>query len=166
MESIEGFIDKKLIPFTFILSKNPVLLHDLLDANRQSKDRLTPSGSALGYKVNNKNMLVSFFVIAHIFFILPALGILHDSFANMDCHLSIVSAVVFTGLMFVSFSAFKEYLVERVSTNRIKEAWVLHFPLFSYEEHSQKVADLYNEAIKKKVPRGELEYFVMKGLSR
>jgi len=166
MISIDKFIDNKLIPFVFILSKNPILFHDLLDANRQLRDNLSPSGATLGYKIHTKNMFIAFLAIVHIVFIFPSLVLLHEIFSNMDCHLSIISAIVFTGLFFVSFSIFKEYLIEQISTKRVKEGWNLHFPLFDYEQYNKKVADIYNDAIKKKVPRGELEYFVMNGLSK
>ncbi|MGE4398439.1 MAG: hypothetical protein AB7D29_02855 [Campylobacterales bacterium] len=166
MADINKIVDDKLVPFVFIVSRNPVLFHDLLDANRQIKDNMTPNGAALGYKIHTKNMFAAFLFLVHIFFIFPAVGILHEAFVKMDCHLSIISAVVFTGLFFVSYSIFKEYLIERISLKRIREAWSLHFPLFDYETYGSKVADIYNEAIKKKVPRGELEFFVMSKLSQ
>lgn len=166
MVDINKIIDEKLVPFVFIVSRNPVLFHDLLDANRQIKDNMTPNGAALGYKIHTKNMFVAFLFLVHIFFIFPAVSLLHEIFAKMNCHLSIISAVIFTGLFFVLYSIFKEYLIERISLKRIKEAWSLHFPLFDYETYSSKVADIYNEAIKKKVPRGELEFFVMSKLSQ
>ncbi len=166
MFDIHKIIDEKLIPNVFIISKNPVLFHDLLDANRQIKDNMTPNSGALGYKIHTKNMFASFIFLVHIFFIFPALGILHEAFAKMNCHLSIILAVVFTGLFFVSYSIYKEYLVERISLKRIREAWALHFPLFDYDTYSSKVAEIYNEAIKKKVSRGELEFFIMSKLSK
>ncbi len=165
MNSIDKIVDKKLLPFVFTVSNNPILFQDLLDANRQIKDNLIPNSATLGYKVNTKNMFIAFLILVHIFFIFPGVGILHEILAKMDCHLSIISAIVFTGLFFVSYSIFKEYLIERISLKRIKEAWSLHFPLFDYETYSSKVAEIYNEAIKKKVPRGELEFFVMSKLS-
>ncbi len=166
MTSIDKFVDEKLLPFVFIISKNPVLFHDLLDANRQIKDNMTPNAGALGYRIHTKNMFIAFLLLVHIVFIFPAVTILHELFVKMDCHLSIISAVVFTGLFFVSYSIFKEYLIERISLKRIKAGWSLHFPLFEYETYGKKVADIYNDAIKKKVPRGELEYFIMSNLSK
>lgn len=166
MISINRFVDDKLIPFVFIISKNPILLHDLLDANRQLRDNLSPSSATLGYKIHTKNMFIAFLAIVHIVFIFPSLALLHNVFSNMDCHLSIISAVVFTGLFFVSFSVFKEYLIEHITIKRAKEGWALHFPLFDYDKYSKQVADIYNDAIKKKVPRGELEYFIMNALSK
>jgi len=166
MSSIDKIVDKKLLPFVFVVSKNPVLFHDLLDANRQLKDNMTPNSGVLGYKIHTKNMFIAFLFLVHIAFIFPAITILHEVFAKMNCHLSIISAVVFTGLFFVSYSIFKEYLIERISIKRVQGAWSLHFPAFDYETYGKKVADIYNDAIKKKVPRGELEYFVMSNLSK
>lgn len=166
MPSIDNFVEKKLMPFVFIVSRNPVLFHDLLDANRQIKDNMTPNSAALGYKIHTKNMFISFLLFMHIVFIFPLLTLLHEVFAKMNCHLSIILAIVFTGFFFVSYSIFKEYLVERISLKRVKDAWLLHFPAFEYDAYGKKVADIYNDAIKKKVPRGELEYFVMSNLSK
>lgn len=166
MTGIDKFISQKLLPFVFVVSKNPILFHDLLEANRQIKDNITPNAAALGYKIDTKNMFIAFLLLAHILFILPAVAIVHELFVKMDCHLSIIFAIVFTGLFFVSYSLFKEYLIGLISQERIKEGWKLHFPAFDYESYSKKVADIYNDAIKKKVPRGELEYFVMSNLSK
>jgi len=166
MTSIDKIVDKKLLPFVFIVSKNPVLFHDLLDANRQMQDNMTPNSALLGYKIHTKNMFISFLFIIHMVFIFPAITILHEVFAKMNCHLSIISAIIFTGFFFVSYSIYKEYLLERISVRRIKEAWSLHFPLFDYDTYSKKLASIYNDAIKKKVSRGELEYFVMSNLSK
>lgn len=166
MSNIDKFIDEKLLPFVFVTSKSPTLFHDLLDANRQLKDGMTPNGGALGYKIRLKNMYIAFLVLIHVVFVLPAVTVLHNLFTKMDCHLSIISAVIFTGLFFVSFSIFKEYLIEKISLKRVKEGWSLHFPLFDFETYASKVADIYNDALKKKVPRGELEYFVMSNLSK
>lgn len=166
MTKIDNFIDEKLLPFVFTSSKNPILFHDLLDANRQLKDGMTPNSGALGYKIKLKNMYIAFLILVHIVFVFPAITVLHKLFVKMDCHLSIISAVIFTGLFFVSFSIFKEYMIEKISIKRVKEGWTLHFPPFEYDSYSKKVADIYNDSIKKKVPRGELEYFVMSNLSK
>jgi len=161
MNKILDFIDTTLIPYVFIVSKAPILFHDLLDANRQLQENILPAPGLLGFKPHTKNIFISFLFFVHIFFIFPALGILHELFVKTDCHLSIIAAVVFTGLFFIGYSIYREFLTERIAKKRVIEGWSLHFPHFSYDEYGKKVADIYNEAIKKKVSRGELEFFVM-----
>ena len=163
---LDYFIEKKLIPYIFIVSSNPILFHDLLEANRQLKDRLTPNSGALGYKIKLKNLYISFLTLIHLFFIIPGVALFHKPLAKLDCHLSIILAVVITGAIFIGFTAFRELLVEKISALRVEEGWRLHFPLFDYEVYSQKVADIYTKAVKKKVSRGELEFYIMGELAK
>jgi membrane-bound acyltransferase YfiQ involved in biofilm formation len=163
---IEKFVDEKLVPFVFITSQNPILFHDLLEANRQLKEGLIPSSSALGYRIKLRNMYIAFLVLIHLFFILPGTVIFHNSLAKLDCHLSIILAIVVTGAFFIGFTAFRDYMVDKISQQRVKEGWRLHFPLFDFDSFSDKVAAIYTQAVKKKISRGELEFFVMSELSK
>ncbi len=166
MDKIDSFVEKKLIPYVFITSSSPILFHDLLEANRQLKDRLTPSSGALGYRIKLKNLYISFLSFIHLFFIIPGVTLFHKPLAKLNCHLSIILAVVITGVVFIGFTAFREFLIEKISIIRVKEAWKLHFPLFDFDAYSQKVADIYTGAVKKKISRGELEFFVMNELTK
>ena len=163
---LDCFIDKKLIPYVFIVSSNPILFHDLLEANRQLKDRLTPNSGALGYKIKLKNLYISFLALIHLILIIPGVALFHKPLAKLDCHLSIIFAVVITGTIFIGFTAFREFLIEKISAQRVEEGWRLHFPLFDYSTYSQKVADIYTKAVKKKISRGELEFFIMGELAK
>jgi hypothetical protein len=57
-------------------------------------------------------------------------------------------------------------MVDKISQKRVREAWKIHFPMFEFDEYSVKVAKIYAESIKKKVSRGELEFFVMSELTK
>jgi len=164
--AITNFTDEKIIPFTFAISQNPILFHDLLDANRLLRDGMVPESGPLGYRIKMGNTYLVFFILAHIFFIFPAMALSHMLLTKMDCHLSIVAAIVFTGLFFTSFTMFKEHLIDRVSLSRVKAGWKLHFPLFDFDTYGAKVARIYSEALKKKVSRGELEFFMMSELTK
>ncbi len=166
MSKIDSFINKKLIPYVFLTSQNPVLFHDLLEANRQLRDGLMPNSGALGYKIKLSHIYIAFLVFIHLFFIIPAVALFHKPLAHLNCHLSIILAVVITGVFFIGFSIFREFLVEKISHQRVKEGWKLHFPLFDFDTFSQKVADIYTESLKKKISRGELEFFVMNELTK
>ncbi len=163
---IDKFVDEKLLPFVFKVSESPILFHDLLDANRQIKDGMIPNGGSLGYRMKMGSMYLSFFFLAHIFFILPGIVITHALLAKLNCHLSIIAAVIFTGLFFTWFTLYKEWLIDKISYKRVRLAWGVHFPLFDYDEYSTKVSSIYAESIRKKIPRGELEFFVMSALTK
>lgn len=165
-QRINKFINEKLIPFVFITSNSPILFADLLEANRQLKDQIVPNATQLGYRIRTTNMYIAFFILVHIAFILPGTAITHALLAKLNCHLSIIAAVVITGLFFTWFTLFREFLVDRVSFIRVQIGWKLHFPLFDFNEYSDKVAKIYTEAVKKKIPRGELEFFVMSELAK
>jgi len=162
----DRFIDEKLIPFIFVISESPILFHDLLEANKQIKDGMIPSSGHLGYRMKLGNMYMAFFFLAHVLFILPGIIILHAIFAKLNCHLSIIAAVLFTGLFFTWFTIFKEWLIDKISLKRVKDGWKLHFPLFDFDTYSLEVSKIYSEAVKKKIPRGELEFFVMSELTK
>ena len=51
-----------------------------------------------------------------------------------------------------------------MALKRIQAAWSLHFPHFSYKEHHAEVTEIYTEAVKKEIPRKELELFVLNRL--
>jgi hypothetical protein len=164
--AIDRYINNKIIPYTFAISQSPILFHDLLEANRLIKDGMTPESGSLGYRMKLGHTYILFFILAHIIFVLPAMAIFHIFLTKLDCHLSVIAAVVFTGLFFTSFTIFKEFLLDRISMTRVKEGWKLHFPLFDFETYSPKVAKIYAEAIRKKVARGELEFFIMSEIAK
>lgn len=163
---LDTFVEKKIIPYVFFTSASPILFHDLLEANKQLRERLTPNSGALGYRIKLKNLYIVFLLLIHLFFIIPGVALFHKPLEKLDCHLSIILAVVVTGAIFIGFTAFREFLVEKISIQRVKDGWRLHFPLFDFDTYSQKVADIYTHALKKKVSRGELEFFVMNELTK
>ena len=48
---------------------------------------------------------------------------------------------------------------------RIKEAWKVHFPYFSYDKYSKKVEDIFNEAMRKEIKKNDLQSYIMGRLS-
>lgn len=166
VERVDRFIDLKLLPFIFKVSESPILFHDLLEANKQLSDQMVPNSGTLGYRMKLGSMYLSFFFIAHVFFILPGIVLMHALFTKLDCHLSIIAAVIFTGLFFTWFTLYREWLIDKISLQRVRLGWKLHFPMFEYELYSETVAKIYAESIRKKVPRGELEFFVMSELAK
>ena len=147
----------------FVISKQPVLFRDLLEANCLFNEGMLIDPSKLNFKFRHFNTYLVYGVICFIVsFILIALtlGLLE----KMDFHLSIVSAVIATSAIFIGFDIFKIWARRCVSKRLIKEAWSVHFPYFSYEKYSAKVEMIYNEAMKNEISRKNLEQYVLERL--
>ncbi|EKR7993017.1 hypothetical protein P9H63_001211, partial [Campylobacter fetus] len=87
--------------------------------------------------------------------------ILHKIFEKIDFHYSIIGTMIMTALVFIGFDFFKVWARKSISHELIKKAWDIHFPYFPYEKYSQKIEIIYNEAIKKEIPRKDLEKYVL-----
>lgn len=151
---------QKVINYIFNISKQPVLFHQLLQANKLFNDGMHLDGKRLGFRMRMGRAYAVFLILAHLF-IIPGSLILHTLFMNLDCHASIIAAVVFTAFIFICFGLFKEWLEDEIARTRIREAWAAHFPLFSYEEYNKKVSEIYDEAILLDIQKKDLEQFVL-----
>ncbi|NLO17860.1 MAG: hypothetical protein GX118_06690 [Arcobacter butzleri] len=87
--------------------------------------------------------------------------IFHPALAIMDCHLSVIFAIIFTAIFFATFAIYKEWLIDEYAQKRIISAWKTHFPYFDYYEYRYKVSTIYEEALKLDIQKKELEKFVM-----
>lgn len=159
------FLNEKVLPFMFKTSDKPISLFELLEANKQVNDGMVPDSTILGFRLKVGKGYLAFIATSHII-IIPAVGILHNFFAILDCHISILLAVFFTSLFFASFTIFREYMIDKMSLKQLKIGWKLHFPFFDFEEYHSVVAKIYLDAVKKKVSKSELEFFVLEELSK
>lgn len=159
------FLNEKLLPFMFKISNKPVSLSDMLEANKQISDGLIPDSTILGFRMQAGKSYLVFIALSHIV-IIPAVGILHSVFTMVDCHASILLAVLFTSIFFASFTMFREYIVDKMGLKQLKNSWKIHFPFFEFDEYHEDVAHIYLEAVKKKLPKSELEFFVLEELSK
>lgn len=158
-------IKKRLINILYIKSSQPVHFEELLKANLILQEGIIPSERLLKYRVLLGRAYLSFIILTHIF-IIPTVGLMHDTFASMDCHLSIILAVAFTGVFFATFTIYKEWLYETISKVIIQDAWKLHFPHFDYRSHKKKVALLYDETLRKKIPKHEVQMYILDSLAK
>ncbi len=154
----------KLINTLFIKSSQPIHFEELLKANLILQEGIIPSQRLLKYRLLLGRAYLSFILLAH-FFIIPAVAILHDVLAAMDCHLSILLAIAFTAIFFAGFTIYKEWLYESISRRIIKDAWQLHFPHFAYEKYHVKVARYYDETLRKNIPKHEIQIYILDKLS-
>lgn len=159
-----AFIDKTIIPFVTRSNDQPLLLRELLEINKNHDDGLKLEGKIPGLKLRIGRTILVFLILWNALLI-PLSLLFHKELAKIDCHLLIILAILFTGMFFGTYMMFKEWLVDRMATQRIKEAWLNHFPHFSYDKYHLEVSRLYREALEKEVPNKELYLFIMNKLS-
>ncbi len=160
IEKIKHFIDKVMLPYVFRLSEDPVRFEELMQANKIYNDGMPVDAHLLGYRMQLGRMYLVFVLFMHLF-ILPFTVIFHSVLMHIDCHYLIIVAVLFTALFFASFTLFKEYFIELITLRRIREAWKIHFPHFSYEKHSKEVGGFYKEALAKEVHHRDLSRYII-----
>lgn len=159
LEKIQNFI----LDTIFVISKQPVLFRDLLEANCLFNEGMLVDPAKLNFKFRHLNTyLVYGFICFFVSFFL--IIITHGVFVRLDSHLSILSAIVATSVIFIGFDMFKIWARKAISKKLIKQAWVVHFPYFSYEKYSSKVEMIYNEAMKNEISRKNLEQYVLERL--
>ncbi len=156
----ERFVDSKIIPYVFECSKHPMRFIEFLRANKAFVDGLDPSMTIPGFRLNILRLYIVYFVLWNMI-IIPASLIFHAFLAKLDCHLSIILAIVFTLIFFATFQIFKEWLINRVAEKQIQKAWQNHLPHFEYKRYRHKLAQLYAEAADKDIPKSQIERFVI-----
>jgi len=154
----------KIITYIYKISKQPVKLDKLLDANMLFHEGMKLDGTKLGFRLKVGRAYVVFLLLAHMI-IIPIAAIAHELFKVLDCHASIILAIFFTALLFGLFNFFKEWTRDCVTKQRIKQMWSLHFPHFPFDEFSQEVANIYDQALKEEVKHADLERYILDKLS-
>lgn len=144
----------------FIVSKKPVLLKDLLEANVAFNEGMLVDPAKLNFKFLYGKSYIIFSIIS-IIILIPIIALSHLFFTLIDFHFSILATIIMTSLVFIGFDIFKAWARKRLTQKLIKQAWEIHFPYFSYEKYSQKAEEIYNEAIKNEIPKKELEQYVL-----
>ncbi|WP_458701087.1 hypothetical protein ACKGJI_03050 [Sulfurospirillum sp. 1307] len=153
-------IKEKIINYVYSISSQPVVLKDLLEANALYNEKMYVDSGKLGFRINITRAYLVYFIICAII-LLPLLAISHYFLEHLDFHVSIVSSVIVTAVVFMGFNFFKAWIRDAITLKRIKHAWLAHFPYFSYEKYSKKVEVIYNEAKKKEIPKKELQQYII-----
>ena len=163
--SKEKTFKNKLLEYVYTISKQPILLKDLLVANRQHNDGMHVDPAKLGFRIR--------LVRAYIVYIAIVLGILvpislltHKPLAVIDPHISIVGAMVITAAIFIGFNFFRDRMRDTVTKELIKRSWKLHFPFFSYEEYSLKIDNIFEQAMRDEISKRDLEKYILENLSK
>lgn len=150
----------KILNYCFNVSKQPVLLKDLLIANRQFNEKLQVDNIKLGYRLRIGRAYKVYILLISIVAI-PIATLLHKAFASVDAHASIVASVIFTALIFIYFNLFRVWLKDKMAQKVIRAAWKIHFPYFAYDEYRYKIEEIFESAMREEVSRKDLEKYVL-----
>ena len=160
MSKILNFIDNVIVPFVFTQNDEPLLFRELLKSNKMYDDGLNLEGKIPGTRIRiGRNILV--FLLTWNVILLPISIIFHKLLVKIDCHILIITSVIFTGLFFATYSIFKAWMIDRVALKTIKEAWHNHYPHFAYAKHHKQVARLYGQALDKELPNKEIQLYIL-----
>ncbi len=160
----EKTFKEKILDYIYIVSKQPILLRDLLIANRQYKEGMHVDPAKLGFRIKLiRAYLVYMGIILGI--LVPLSGLTHKPLAHLDSHVSIIGAVVITAIIFIGFNFFRAKMRDTITIELIKRSWKLHFPFFSYDEYSEKIEEIFERALKEEVSKRELEKYILDNLT-
>ena len=160
MSKILNFIDNVIVPFVFTQNDEPLLFRELLKSNKMYDDGLNLEGKIPGTRIRiGRNILV--FLLTWNVILLPISIIFHKLLVKIDCHILIITSVIFTGLFFATYSIFKAWMIDRVALKTIKEAWHNHYPHFAYAKHHKQVSRLYGQALDKELPNKEIQLYIL-----
>ena len=155
----------KILKFVFKTSTQPIRFKNLLVANAYHNEGMHVDPDKLGFRMKIKNAYIVYAVVSMVV-LLPLLAITHTLFEKIDFHASIIGTALVTSAFFIGFQYFHACIKDKMAKQRIKEAWKVHFPYFSYDKYSKKVEDIFNEAMKKEIKKNDLQSFVMNRLSQ
>ncbi len=155
---------ENLISYIYNISKQPVKLSELLQANALFNEGMKLDGTKLGFRLRTGRAYLVFILLIHIVLV-PLALIAHKLFAMLDCHASIIVAILFTAVVFGIFNCFKDWTRDAVSKARIKQMWSLHFPHFPYEEFNEEVLSIYEKAKDEDIKQVDLERYILDHLS-
>lgn len=157
-------VKENIIDYIYIVSKQPVKLSELLQANTLFHEGMILDGSKLGFRLRTGRAYIVFILIIQLV-VIPLAFLAHSLFAILDCHASIIVAMVSTAFLFGMFNYFKDWTRDTVTQARIKQMWVLHFPHFPYEEFNKEVASIYQRAQSQDIKQVDLERYILDNLS-
>lgn len=160
----EKTFKEKILDYIYIVSKQPILLRDLLLANRQYKEGMHVDPAKLGFRLKlSRAYIVYTGMILGV--LIPISLLTHRPLAKIDSHISIIGAVVITAIIFIGFNFFRAKMRDSITIVLIKKSWKLHFPYFSYEEYSEKIEGIFERSLKDEISKRDLERYILDNLS-
>jgi len=162
--SKEKTFKNRVLEYVYIISKQPILLKDLLVANRQHNEGMHVDPAKLGFRIRLTRAYTLYVAIV-LAILVPISLLTHKPLAKIDPHISIVGAMIITAAIFIGFNFFRDKLRDIVTKELIKRSWKLHFPFFSYEEYSKKIDEIFESSIKDEVSKRDLEKYILEKLT-
>lgn len=153
-----------LLKYICTTSKQPILLKDMLVANRQYNDGMQVDPAKLGFRLKLAHAYLVYIVLVLVILI-PLSALTHKPLANIDSHVSILGAMFITAVIFMGFNFFKDKIVDMMTLELIKKSWKLHFPFFSYEDYSCKIDKIFEDSLKEEVSKRDLEKYILDKLA-
>ena len=150
----------KILNFCFNVSKQPVLLKDLLVANVQHNEKMHVDAAKLGFRLKIGRAYLVYIFLASLVMV-PLAVITHELFAEIDMHASIVASVVFTAVVFVYFNLFRIWIKDKMASKVIRRAWMIHFPYFAYDDYRYKIESIFHQAMKDEIQKKDLEKYIL-----
>ena len=163
--SKEKTIKDKVLEYIYTISKQPILLKDLLVANRQHNDGMHVDPAKLGFRIRLIRAYQVYIGIV-LAILIPISLLTHKPLAKIDAHISILGAMAITAAIFIGFNFFRDRMRDAMTKELIIRSWKLHFPFFSYEEYSQKIDEIFERSIKDEISKRDLEKYILENLSK
>ena len=161
---MSSFIDRRILPYVFKITPSPLRFKELLVANRVYEEGMNLENTIHGFKMRLGRTYFVFFLL-WLGFLLPVSALLHSLLIDMDTHVLIILTALLTGAYFITFSIFRENLIDRVALGIIKKAWERHLSLFDFALYSEDVASFYGEAVEEEVAIGDLQRYIFDKLA-
>ena len=163
--SKEKTIKNKILEYVYTISKQPILLKDLLVANRQHLDGMHVDPAKLGFRIRLVRAYIVYIGLV-LAVVVPISLLTHKPLAKIDAHISIIGAMIITAAIFIGFNFFRDRMRDSITKELIKRSWKLHFPYFSYEEYSEKIEEIFEKSIKEEISKRDLEKYIKDNLSK
>ena len=163
--SKEKTIKNKILEYVYTISKQPILLKDLLVANRQHSDGMHVDPAKLGFRIRLIRAYIVYIGIV-LAIIVPISLLTHKPLAKVDPHISILGAMVITAVIFIGFNFFRDKMRDTMTKELIIRSWKLHFPFFTYEEYSEKIDEIFEKAMREEISKRDLEKYILENLSK
>ena len=155
----------RILEYIYIVSKQPVLLRDLLLANRQYNEGMHVDPAKLGFRLKLARAYLVYMGLV-LAILIPVSGLTHKPLADIDSHISIIGAVFITAVIFIGFNFFRAKMRDAITIELIKRSWKLRFPYFPYEEYSLKIEEIFEQSLRDEVSKRELEKYILDTLSK
>ena len=102
--SKEKTIKDKILEYVYIISKQPILLKDLLVANRQHNDGMHVDPAKLGFRLRLIRAYIVY-IVGVLIVLVPISFLTHKEMEKLNPHISILASMFITAIIFIGTCA-------------------------------------------------------------